>query len=60
MLNNLIRFSFFPKNATNYFRRIFNTVVEQRGGWNAEPGQKDLLDVLVKFKQDAIKNKEGT
>lgn len=56
----MIRFSLFPKTATDYFRRIFNTVVEQRGGWIAEAGQKDLLDALMKIKQEAIKNKEGT
>ncbi|CAK1542418.1 unnamed protein product [Leptosia nina] len=52
-LVDVFGFSLFPKSSTNYFRRVFQHVVEQRKESIqkiAEP--KDLLDALLKLKQE--------
>lgn len=41
-------------------RKIFRTVVEQRGGYEKEvKDAKDLFDALLKIKQDADMENEG-
>uniref|UniRef100_A0A2H1VRM5 unspecific monooxygenase n=1 Tax=Spodoptera frugiperda TaxID=7108 RepID=A0A2H1VRM5_SPOFR len=56
------RFSFFPKDTMKLLRKIFRTVVEQRGGYDKEvKDAKDLFDALLKIKQDAdMENEEMT
>ncbi|CAK1581370.1 unnamed protein product [Parnassius mnemosyne] len=58
-LVDILGFSFFPKHATKYFRKIFCSIVDQRGGYDAEIREsKDLLDALRKMKQDCKKENE--
>lgn len=49
----------FPKSSTDYFRRVFSAVVQQRGGWQRESQNRDLLDALVKIKREAEADGEG-
>ncbi|XP_013173822.1 PREDICTED: cytochrome P450 6k1-like [Papilio xuthus] len=58
-LVDVFGFSFFPKSATNFFRKLFKQIVKERGGYDVGIGQnKDLLDVLRRIKQDCDKNNE--
>ncbi|KAF9794064.1 hypothetical protein SFRURICE_000004 [Spodoptera frugiperda] len=61
-LVDIFRFSFFPKDTMKLLRKIFRTVVEQRGGYDKEvKDAKDLFDALLKIKQDAdMENEEMT
>ncbi|XP_059047403.1 cytochrome P450 3A18-like isoform X2 [Achroia grisella] len=61
-LVDIFRFSLFPKSSTEYFRRIFRTVVKERGGYENSAGEnRDLLDALRKLKYEADqKNEEIT
>ncbi|XP_072938293.1 cytochrome P450 6k1-like isoform X2 [Epargyreus clarus] len=50
---NVFRFSLFPKQTTEYLRKVFRTIVDQRGGFETKVTEpKDLVDVLIKIKQD--------
>ncbi|XP_072938204.1 cytochrome P450 6k1-like [Epargyreus clarus] len=58
-LVKVFRFRFFPKAATDYFRKIFHIIVEQRKEEfqdNAEP--RDLLDILLKMKKQSIEEND--
>uniref|UniRef100_A0A2A4JVD4 unspecific monooxygenase n=1 Tax=Heliothis virescens TaxID=7102 RepID=A0A2A4JVD4_HELVI len=56
---DIFRFSLWPKNTVEYFRRVFKLMVEERGGYDREmDGKRDLLDALLKMKQDAIKDNQ--
>ncbi|XP_068622809.1 cytochrome P450 6k1-like [Battus philenor] len=56
---DLCGFQMFPRSATDYFRKVYHTIVEQRGGYDAEITEnKDLLDALRKLKQDCERDNE--
>ncbi|KAJ8718254.1 hypothetical protein PYW08_002491 [Mythimna loreyi] len=58
-LVDVFRFSFFPKDTIQLLRKIFRTVIEQRGGYEKEvKDSRDLLDALLKIKQEAVKENE--
>ncbi|XP_049871934.1 cytochrome P450 6k1-like isoform X2 [Pectinophora gossypiella] len=58
-LADIFRFSFFPKSATDYFTKIFRAVVKERGGYDKPVEEiKDLLDTLLKMKQNAAKESD--
>uniref|UniRef100_A0A2A4J3Z1 unspecific monooxygenase n=1 Tax=Heliothis virescens TaxID=7102 RepID=A0A2A4J3Z1_HELVI len=58
-LVDIFRFSFFPKDTMELLRKVFRTVIEQRGGYEKEvKDAKDLLDALLKIKQEAAKEDE--
>ncbi|CAH2049664.1 unnamed protein product, partial [Iphiclides podalirius] len=58
-LADVLRFSLFPKHVTQYFRKIFRSMVDQRGGLDAEISEsKDLLDALLKMRQECKKDNE--
>ncbi|CAH2049665.1 unnamed protein product, partial [Iphiclides podalirius] len=58
-LVDFFRFSLFPKHVTEYFRKIFRTMVDQRGGLDAEINEnRDLLDALLKMRQECKKDNE--
>ncbi|XP_013142592.1 PREDICTED: cytochrome P450 6k1-like [Papilio polytes] len=58
-LVDVFGFSFFPNEASNYFRKIYKQVVDERGGYNVRIGEnKDFLDALRKMKQDYDQNNE--
>lgn len=43
-----------------YFREVFSMIVKERGGYEKETeGKKDLMDALLKMKQDAMKENES-
>ena len=44
----------------DYFRKVFKVMVEERGGYERElDGKRDLLDALLKMRQDAKKDNQG-
>ncbi|CAG5058935.1 unnamed protein product [Parnassius apollo] len=52
-------FTAFPKSVTEYFRKIFRTIVAERGGYEVEIREnRDLLDALIKLKQDCVRDNE--
>ncbi|KAJ8718253.1 hypothetical protein PYW08_002490 [Mythimna loreyi] len=56
---DIFRFSFWPKHTVHYFRKVFKMMVEERGGYEREmDGKRDLLDALLKMKQDAKKDNQ--
>ncbi|XP_045538779.1 cytochrome P450 6k1 [Papilio machaon] len=57
-LIDIFGFTFFPKAATDYFRRVYGQIVQQRGGYAAPGEGGDLLDALRKIKQESDKNGE--
>ncbi|CAH0687994.1 unnamed protein product [Spodoptera exigua] len=61
-LVDIFRFSFFPKDTMKLLRKIFRTVVEQRGGYDKDiKDARDLLDALLKIKKEAdMENEEMT
>ncbi|KAI5634396.1 cytochrome p450 domain-containing protein [Phthorimaea operculella] len=53
-LVDIFRFTFFPKDIEDYFRKLFSTIVKQRGGFEKPiESTKDFVDALIKLKQDA-------
>ncbi|CAB3254037.1 unnamed protein product [Arctia plantaginis] len=53
-------FTFWPKHTNAYAVKLFRMIVKQRGGYEKETeGKKDLLDVLLKMKQNAIKDNQN-
>nr|AID54859.1 cytochrome P450 CYP324A1 [Helicoverpa armigera] len=58
-LVDIFRFSFFPKDTIEVLRKIFRSVIDQRGGYEKEvKDARDLLDALLKIKQEAAKEDE--
>ncbi|XP_013142904.1 PREDICTED: cytochrome P450 6k1-like isoform X1 [Papilio polytes] len=58
-LVDIFGFSLFPESATKYFREIFRTVVEKRGGYDRKIDEpRDLLDALLKIRQESLNDKE--
>ncbi|XP_047029362.1 cytochrome P450 6k1-like [Helicoverpa zea] len=56
---DIFRFSLWPKHTVVYFRKIFKMMVEERGGYEGQvEGKRDLLDALLKMKQDAVKENQ--
>lgn len=54
------RFKFYPKSATDYFRKVFRAAVAQREASYSESQEpKDLLDALLNIKRESEKNNEG-
>ncbi|CAH0587843.1 unnamed protein product [Chrysodeixis includens] len=52
-------FSFWPQHTVDYFRKIFSMMVKERGGLDKEvDGKRDLLDALLKMRQDALKDNQ--
>ncbi|KAH9640208.1 hypothetical protein HF086_008444 [Spodoptera exigua] len=59
-LVDIFRFSFFPKDTMKLLRKIFRTVVEQRGGYDKDiKDARDLLDALLKIKKEADMENEA-
>ncbi|KAJ2938483.1 hypothetical protein O0L34_g12928 [Tuta absoluta] len=57
-LVNIFRCKFFPKDATDYFKEVFRSIVKQRGGLEKPVTEvKDFVDSLIKLKQDAKDDK---
>ncbi|XP_059047406.1 cytochrome P450 6k1-like [Achroia grisella] len=54
---DVFRFSFFPKSATDYLKKVYRAMVEQRKG-DLGRETKDLLDALLKIQEDSKKNNE--
>lgn len=53
-------FTFWPKFTHVYFKKVFRMIVEERGGYeNETEGKRDLMDALLKMKQDAIKDNQS-
>ncbi|XP_026727571.1 cytochrome P450 6k1-like [Trichoplusia ni] len=53
-LVDVFRLSFFPKDTMKLLRKIFQTMVAQRGGYeNPIKEPRDLLEALVKIKQES-------
>ena len=49
-----------PKHTVDYFKKVFKVMVEERGGYERElDGKRDLLDALLKMRQDAKKDNQG-
>ncbi|XP_028171820.1 cytochrome P450 6k1-like isoform X1 [Ostrinia furnacalis] len=57
-LVNIFRFQFFPKHTTDYFRRVFRSMLAQRGGYEGKREHNDLLDALLRMKHEADLNGE--
>ncbi|XP_038223217.1 cytochrome P450 6j1-like [Zerene cesonia] len=50
----------FPKWATDYFTKVFRLVSEQRRAQRGRTGEtKDLVDALIKLKEESDQNNEG-
>ncbi|GBP46136.1 Cytochrome P450 6k1 [Eumeta japonica] len=52
---DFFRCTFYPKETTDFFRKVFSRVVEQRGGWEAgarETEKRDLIDILLRLRQE--------
>ncbi|XP_038223021.1 cytochrome P450 6k1-like [Zerene cesonia] len=59
-LVDIFRFTFFPKWATDYFTKVFRLVSEQRRAQRGRTGEtKDLVDALIKLKEESDQNNEG-
>ncbi|KAG6454551.1 hypothetical protein O3G_MSEX008750 [Manduca sexta] len=55
-LINVFRFKFFPKDLQDYLRSLFRLTVEQHGGYEKEvTSNRDLIDAILKMRQDAVK-----
>ncbi|XP_045450207.1 cytochrome P450 6k1-like [Melitaea cinxia] len=50
-LADIFRFKFFPRLATDYFRKIFRAVASQRETNQIDEKAKDLLDFLLKIQK---------
>ncbi|KAI5634397.1 cytochrome p450 domain-containing protein [Phthorimaea operculella] len=58
-LVDIFRFKYFPKDAEEYFKKLFSSIVDQRGGFNKPvEDTKDFVDALIKLKQEAKDDKE--
>ncbi|XP_075979950.1 cytochrome P450 6k1-like [Anticarsia gemmatalis] len=58
-LVDIFRFSFFPKHTIERLRKIYRSIVTQRGGYDKEIKEsRDLLDILLKMKQEAASENE--
>ncbi|CAB3254030.1 unnamed protein product [Arctia plantaginis] len=58
-LVDVFRFSFFPKHTIERLRLICRSVINQRGGFEKKMKEpKDLLDALIKMKQEASEEGE--
>ncbi|XP_075979454.1 cytochrome P450 6k1-like [Anticarsia gemmatalis] len=58
-LVDMFRFSLFPKDTLEFLRQVIHKVIEQRGGYDKEVKEsRDLLDALLKIKQEAAAEKE--
>ncbi|CAD0202021.1 unnamed protein product [Chrysodeixis includens] len=58
-LVDIFKLSFFTKHTMEFLRKVFRSVIEQRGGYEKpvkEP--RDLLDALIKIKQEAAGDNE--
>ncbi|KAL0870263.1 hypothetical protein ABMA27_005294 [Loxostege sticticalis] len=55
---NFFRFTFFPKNSIDYFRKVYRSMLAQRGGYAGKREHNDLLDALLKMKHEADLNGE--
>ncbi|CAH2087331.1 unnamed protein product [Euphydryas editha] len=51
-LVDIFRFKFFPKSATDYFRKIFRSVALQRKTNQTDEKARDLLDFLLKVQKE--------
>ncbi|CAB3244211.1 unnamed protein product [Arctia plantaginis] len=59
-LADFLRFTFWPKHTMTYFRKVFSMIVKERGGYEKETdGRRDLMDALLKMKQDAMKENQN-
>ncbi|CAB3244214.1 unnamed protein product [Arctia plantaginis] len=58
-LVDVFRFSLFPKYTIRRLRTIFGSIIEKRGGFQKKINEpKDLLDCLLKMKQEAAEDGE--
>ncbi|XP_075979951.1 cytochrome P450 6k1-like [Anticarsia gemmatalis] len=57
---DIFGFTFWPKHTMAYFSKVFKMIVQERGGYDKETdGKKDLLDALLKMRQDALKDNQN-
>lgn len=45
------RFKFYPKSSSDYFKKIFNTIISKREMHEKSKDTKDLLDFLINIKK---------
>ncbi|XP_068622807.1 cytochrome P450 6k1-like [Battus philenor] len=58
-LVDIFGFKLFPQATTNYFRKIFQQIVSERGGYETvSDDYKDLFEALLKIKQESDRNNE--
>ncbi|KAJ0177519.1 hypothetical protein K1T71_007528 [Dendrolimus kikuchii] len=58
-LVDIFRLTFFPPESTEFLKKLFRAIVEQRGGYGREVREpRDLFDALLKMKYEAAKDDE--
>ncbi|XP_047510728.1 cytochrome P450 6k1-like [Pieris napi] len=57
-LTECFRFPIFSESSTQFFKKVFETVSKQRRD-NGIKEVKDLLDAILKLKDDDLENKQG-
>ncbi|XP_045484913.1 cytochrome P450 6k1-like [Pieris rapae] len=57
-LADWLRFPIFPESSTQFFKKVFETVSKQRRD-NGIDDVKDVLDAILKLKDDGMGNKQG-
>ncbi|XP_013173833.1 PREDICTED: probable cytochrome P450 6w1 [Papilio xuthus] len=56
---NFFGLTAFPKNSIDILTRVYQTALVQRGGYETEVKEtRDLLDALIKIKQDCARDNE--